>query len=132
MSLSETPGTKFKLRIYNQHDPNKGNLNHEEFFLTSEEMQTRHKELAKGSLPALQPTIWERINGEWYRASMFSDLEEKYVSTELSHTDANKFAEFLHKAGIYYEASECGNLIHFEVEANKNEMEVCNDFLDTL
>lgn len=132
MPLNETPGTKFKLRIYNQHDPDKGNLDHEEFFSDLAEMQTRYEELIKGTLPALQPTIWERINGEWYRTSTISDLKPEYVSTELSHADANEFVAFLHKAGIYYEASECGELIHFEVKADKNEMEVCNDFLNTL
>lgn len=58
---------KYKLRIYYKSGFQKGNLKREEFFSTKESMQQRYKELFKPKEYTLNPTAWERINGEWLR-----------------------------------------------------------------
>ena len=57
----------YKLRIYYKSGFQKGNLKREEFFSTKESMQQRYRELFKPKEYALNPTAWERINGEWLR-----------------------------------------------------------------
>ena len=54
---------KYKLRIYYKSGFQKGNLKREEFFSTKESMQQRFRPKEY----ALNPTAWERINGEWLR-----------------------------------------------------------------
>lgn len=58
---------KYKLRIYYKSGVQKGNLKREEFFDSLEAMNTRYKELFKPREYALNPTAWEKVNGEWLR-----------------------------------------------------------------
>ena len=60
--------------------------------------------------------------------------ERKYVSTELpkAFRVAGRFKEWLRDNGIKFEASEAGNMIHFEVYATETEMAEANAFIDTL
>lgn len=55
-----------------------------------------------------------------------------FYSVELNKHDAEKFKAFLKLHGIYFEPSECYNLIHFEVKADKEEVEKVNSFLESL
>lgn len=52
---------RYKLRIYFKSGAQKGNLKREEFFDSLDAMNIKPKEYA------LNPTAWERINGEWLR-----------------------------------------------------------------
>ena len=59
---------KYKLRIYELSGPNKGDLDHEEFFPTRELMNNRYNELSKHiKTYALRPTVWEYIEEDWER-----------------------------------------------------------------
>lgn len=58
---------KYKLRIYFKSGAQKGNLKREEFFDSLDAMQQRYKELFKPREYALNPTAWEKVNGEWLR-----------------------------------------------------------------
>ena len=57
----------YKLRIYKLSGIDKGNLDHEEFFDTKEQMDKRYDELFKSELYGLNPTAWEQIDGKWKR-----------------------------------------------------------------
>lgn len=57
----------YKLRIYKLSGANKGNLDHEEFFDTKEQMDKRYEELFKKDLYSLNPTTWKQVNSEWKR-----------------------------------------------------------------
>lgn len=57
----------YKLRIYYKSGAQKGNLKREEFFDSLDAMNKRYRELFKPKENALNPTAWERINGEWLR-----------------------------------------------------------------
>ena len=57
----------YKLRIYKLSGSYKGNLDHEEFFGTKEQMDKRYDELFKKDLYSLNPTAWKRIEGGWKR-----------------------------------------------------------------
>lgn len=59
--------TMYKLRIYKLSGIDKGNLDHEEFFNTKEQMDKRYDELFKKDLYGLNPTAWEQIDNEWKR-----------------------------------------------------------------
>ena len=61
----------YKLRIYKLSGVDKGNLDHEEFFSTREEMETRHNELFVYENYSLNPTAWENVDGEWKRLEGF-------------------------------------------------------------
>lgn len=58
---------RYKLRIYYKSGAQKGNLKREEFFDSLDVMNKRYRELFKPKEYALNPTAWERINGEWLR-----------------------------------------------------------------
>lgn len=59
---------KYKLRIYKKTGTDKGNLDHEEFFQTEEEMMNRYKDLFDYNSFSLNPTMWViKSNGEWSR-----------------------------------------------------------------
>ncbi len=59
---------KYKLRIYKLSGPNKGDLDHEEFFSARESMNNRYTELSKHIKKyALRPTAWEYIEEDWER-----------------------------------------------------------------
>ena len=61
----------WKLRIYKQKGLDKGNLDHEEFFGSKEDMDCRYKSLFNYKAFALNPTAYEKVevNGrdEWRR-----------------------------------------------------------------
>ena len=61
----------YKLRIYKLTGIDKGNLDHEETFSTREEMETRYDELFVYENYSLNPTAWEKIDGEWKRLEGF-------------------------------------------------------------
>lgn len=51
---------KYKLRIYVISGPDKGDLDHEEFFDSIEELNKRYNELFDYNLFSLNPTAWVR------------------------------------------------------------------------
>lgn len=57
----------FKLRIYKLTGTDAGNLDHEEFFETKDEMDRRYNELFIRELYALNPTAWEKSDSNWKR-----------------------------------------------------------------
>ena len=61
----------FKLRIYKLSGADKGNLDHEEFFSTREEMEARYNELFVYENYSLNPTAWENVGGQWKRLEGF-------------------------------------------------------------
>ena len=64
---SKSINKAFKLRVYKKFGVDKGNTDHEEFFLTREEMDKRYKELFIRNEYALNPTAWERHIEDWTR-----------------------------------------------------------------
>lgn len=67
-----------------------------------------------------------------------SDMYESYggdrrwVSTDVEKPIAWKLKDYLRSNGIYFEPSSNGNLVHFEVKANAQEVKQINDFIDSL
>lgn len=59
-------------------------------------------------------------------------LDKKYYNVELNTKKAEALKTFLKAEAIYFEPSQCYNLVHFEIKANKKEVEKVNQFLDTL
>ena len=57
---------RYKLRAYVTSGPDKGNLDHEEFFDSIEELDKRYNELFDYKLFSLNPTAWV-WNGNNYR-----------------------------------------------------------------
>lgn len=55
-----------------------------------------------------------------------------FYNVELNKEEAEKLKAFLKYNGIYFEPSECYNLIHFEVKADETELEKVNKFLAEL
>lgn len=53
----------------------------------------------------------------------------RWMSTELSKTDALLFRACLILEGIKFEPSSAGDLIHFEVFVNDEEKEMCEKCL---
>lgn len=72
---------KYKLRIYKPVNKWSGDLDHEEFFNTFDEMKVRYKELYQKEMGLLNPTAWEHRevidNGiNWgFRWAKFPDAE---------------------------------------------------------
>ena len=64
---SKSVNKAFKLRVYKKFGVDKGNTDHEEFFLTKEEMDKRYKELFVHNDYALNPTAWKRHVEDWTR-----------------------------------------------------------------
>ena len=59
---------KYKLRFYHKSGAHKGNLSHEEFFNTREEMDIRYKEVFVQTDYSLNPTAYEATKcGAWKR-----------------------------------------------------------------
>lgn len=56
----------------------------------------------------------------------------QWKNVELNRRDAEEFKKFLRRREIEYEASECYNLIHFEVYLTDEEAEECDKFLEEL
>jgi hypothetical protein len=59
----------FKLRIYYTGGVHKGQLNHEEYFDTLEDMDDRYNELFNYENYSCNPTAWELKGGQYYRLS---------------------------------------------------------------
>ena len=55
----------YKLRIYKTRGIDKGNLDHEEYFDSLDELQIRYRELFKRELYSLNPTGWEWVDNTW-------------------------------------------------------------------
>lgn len=58
--------------------------------------------------------------------------ERRWVSTDVEKPIAWKLKDYLRSNGIYFEPSSNGNLVHFEVKANAQEVKQINDFIDSL
>lgn len=59
-------------------------------------------------------------------------MSKKWVNTELQREIAGRFKEYLRDMHIKYEASECGDLIHFECYMCEDEIPKANAFIDSL
>ena len=57
----------YKLKFYNKTGVNKGNLNHEEFFQTLEELQSRYHDVFVYNDYSLNPTAWKHTSNGWER-----------------------------------------------------------------
>lgn len=57
----------YKLRVYKTCGPNKGNLDHEEYFDSKDRMDERYRELFSHEMYSLNPTAWKFRNGKWIR-----------------------------------------------------------------
>lgn len=55
-----------------------------------------------------------------------------WKSVELEKAKADKLRKFLKGKGIRYEASECYNLIHFEILCNGDEVKEINAVLERM
>ena len=60
----------YKMRFYKKAGADEGNLDHEEFFDTREQVEARYKEVYVEKDLLLNPTVWEDRNGEWRRISL--------------------------------------------------------------
>lgn len=58
---------RYKLRFYVTSDPGKGNLDHEEFFGSIEELDKTYKELFTNKPYSLRPTAYEWDGNDWIR-----------------------------------------------------------------
>ena len=59
-------------------------------------------------------------------------MMKKFYGVELNREDADKLKVYLKANGIYFEPSECYNLIHFEIKMDEAEFEKVNKFLENL
>lgn len=57
---------------------------------------------------------------------------KKWYNVELNKDDAEKLKAFLKSNGIYHEPSSCYNLIHFEIKVDEAELNMVDNFLETL
>lgn len=53
-----------------------------------------------------------------------------WLNTALTKEEAEIFKAFLDENGIEYEASECYDMIHFEVNVNDYERIAIDEFID--
>ena len=58
-----------------------------------------------------------------------TDINRRWMNTELTKADAMLFTACLIIEGIKYEKSAAGDLIHFEVYVNDKEFEACEKCL---
>ena len=56
-----------KLRFYHKTGANKGNVDHEEFSQTLEELQSRYHDVFVYNDFALNPTAWKHTSNGWER-----------------------------------------------------------------
>jgi hypothetical protein len=68
-------------------------------------------------------------NPEWDKYE--PDVEDD-DSTDVEKPIAWKLKDYLRSNRIYFEPSSNGNLVHFEVKANAQEIKQINDFIDSL
>lgn len=59
-------------------------------------------------------------------------LNKKYYNVELTPDKADKLKAYLKAESIYFEPSQCYNLVHFEILASETELAKANNFLKTL
>lgn len=59
-------------------------------------------------------------------------MDKKYRNTEVTVAEAEALRIFLKENDIEYEPSQCGELIHFEILCDNDEMYAINDFIDSL
>lgn len=52
-----------------------------------------------------------------------------WMNTYLLESEADIFRDFLNENDIYYEASECGDGIHFEVYVDTYERVIIDEFI---
>ena len=57
---------------------------------------------------------------------------KRFYNVELNKDKAEKLKSYLKENGIYFEPSACYDLIHFEIKADKKELEKVNSFLENL
>ena len=60
----------YKLRFYKKSGPDKGILDHEEFFDTQELARARFVKVFVPDDYSLNPTLWEKHGDEWIRVKM--------------------------------------------------------------
>ena len=56
----------------------------------------------------------------------------KWYNIELTKVFGAELKYFLHERNITFETSGCGDMVHFEIYASKNDANMINSFLDTL
>lgn len=54
----------------------------------------------------------------------------KWLNTEVTKEEAEMLKDFLKDNEIEYEASECYDMVHFEINVNEYEKEAINEFID--
>lgn len=59
-------------------------------------------------------------------------MERKFYGTDLKERHAEPLKKYLKDRDIYFEPSENGDYIHFEVLMTVEELEQVNGFLDTI
>ena len=58
---------------------------------------------------------------------------EKWIEVELRPEEIYQLKVFLKSHNIYYEASGCFNLVHFEIKAiNERIYQMINDFIERI
>ena len=57
---------------------------------------------------------------------------KKWYNVEIDKKSAIEFSMWLHLQGYKFESSSCYNLVHYEVYLTKEEVQICNLFLNTL
>lgn len=81
-------------------------------------------------------SIYENIKNlcSFNLSDMYESYEgdRRWVSTDVEKPIAWKLKDYLRNNGIYFEPSSNGNLVHFEVKANAQEVRQINDFIDSL
>ena len=60
------------------------------------------------------------------------EIKMKYYNVELTPLCSGELKQFLHDAGITFETSGAGDLVHFEISASEKQAVMINSFLDTL
>ena len=59
-------------------------------------------------------------------------MNRKWVNVELETNEADAFGSYLKENGFRYERSGCYNLIHFEIFATSNEVDLLNNVLNSI
>jgi len=82
-------------------------------------------------------TIWQKNKNEEAQVIKKIYVEEKdkkkfYNFETLRNSLKEEFIVFLKENKIYYELSSCGDGWHFEINCNKAELDLCNNFLERL
>lgn len=57
-------------------------------------------------------------------------MKKSFKCVNIKRAEAEDFKRFLRFENIYFEPSENGNLIHFEVLVDEDEEESVNDYLE--